>query len=126
MINYEKIFVIIFAVAVLTAGCGNISALIDQIDKQYSDAIPTISYNGDYLFNKRIYAMYAGSKQCTIYASYPEGIEQIINSSDLDVMEQSIASNWKPYSKKNNEVIISLKIDNVGNKEYEFLGNTGI
>ena len=99
---------------------------LKTIDMQYGDTIPKIVYQQNYQFSKEIYNNIINSKHVSIYAAYPDNIKKyMFDYPTLYVIESAIRKNWEPYLKKNNEVIIILKIDNNGNKEYKFIGNTG-
>jgi hypothetical protein len=119
----KKIFILII-VAVVLQGLG---MLFKVMDKMYGETIPTIVYQQNHVFNKLVYNNNINGKKVSIYASYPDDIDKNISTVlILDFIEKSIIDNWKPYLKKDNEVVIALKINNDGSKEYKFLGNTGI
>ncbi len=97
-----------------------------SLDKNYGDTIPKINYSQNHQFTKEIYKNNINSTNVSIYASYPENFKTyILDFPTLHIIENGIIDNWKPYLKKDNEVIISLKINKNGAKEYTFLGNTG-
>lgn len=122
----KKYLLLIGLVAFLTTGCSDISNLLHSLDEQYGDTIPTIEYRGDYIFDKKITELISGSRRISVYASYPNDIDEyIFIYPTMAFIEKSIVDNWKPYLKKDNEVIIALKINKDGSKEYKFLGNTG-
>jgi hypothetical protein len=119
----KKIFILII-VAVVLQGLG---MLFKVMDKMYGETIPTIVYQQNHVFNKLVYNNNINGKKVSIYASYPDDIDKNISTVlILDFIEKSIIDNWKPYLKKDNEVVIELKINVDGSKEYKFLGNTGI
>ncbi len=123
----KKQLLLICIIAAITTGCSDINSLLNNLDEQYGDTIPQVTYKEDYIFNKKVYDNKVNSKLVSIYASYPNDIDKyILIEPTLNFIEQAIISNWKPYVKKDNEVIIALKINNDGSKEYKFLGNTGI
>lgn len=101
--------------------------VLNNLDEKYGETIPKIVYQQNHTFNKKLYDSTLNSKHVSIYASYPENLDTSVNINHLlDSVEQAIVNNWKPYLKKDNEVIIALNINPDGSKEYKFLGNTGI
>lgn len=119
----KKIFILIIVVVVLQG----LGLLFNVIDKQYGDTIPKIVYQQNHDFNKLVYQNRVNNKYISIKASYPDNVQKyILVYPTLDSIEKSIVKNWKPYLKKDNEVVIALKINADGSKEYKFLGNTGI
>jgi len=104
-----------------------IMILSNLVDSKYGDTIPTIVYTQNFDFNKEIYNASVSGKHVSITAAYPETVEKYVSMHPtVNAIENSISKNWKPYLKKDNEVIIQLKIQNNGEVSYLFLENTGI
>ena len=104
-----------------------VGKILNALDKQYGETIPPIVYQQNHDFDKLIYENNVNNKYISIQASYPEDIQKYIHVyPTLNFIEKSIVESWKPYLKKDNEVVIELKINTDGSKEYRFLGNTGI
>ena len=104
-----------------------IGKIFNVVDKQYGDTIPTIVYQQNHDFDKLVYENHVNNKNISIQASYPDNIQKYIHVyPTLNFIEKTIVESWKPYLKKDNEVVIELKINADGSKEYKFLGNTGI
>ncbi|MBR1425304.1 hypothetical protein IJ579_07065 [bacterium] len=118
----KQIILLVICFAFLAFG-----KVLSSLDEKYGDTIPTIVYQQNHSFDKKIYDNNVNSRHVYIYASYPSDIESLIlKYPTLSFIEETIVKNWKPYIKQDNDVVIVLKINKDGSKEYKFLGNTGI
>jgi len=116
--------IILFIICICLLGIGQLANILD---KQYGETIPKIVYQQNHDFNKQIFNDNIKNKHISIYASYPNDIDKyILVEPTLNFIEQAIVKNWKPYLKKDNEVVIALRININGSLMYNFLGNTGI
>ena len=111
----NKKIIILIVIFIILQGLGK---FLSAIDKQYGETIPQIVYQQNHYFNKLIYDNSINGKKISIYASYPDNIDKFVAT---EFIERSIIDNWKPYLKKDNEVVIELKINVDGSKEYKLL-----